>query len=81
MVWHIQGSGKSLMMVWLAKWIRENTTDARVLIITDRTELDEQIEGVFLGVREEIIDEHLPRWRYHRAELNAAPLAHEKWTY
>ncbi|MBD2096820.1 type I restriction endonuclease subunit R [Trichocoleus sp. FACHB-591] len=53
-IWHTQGSGKSLTMVWLAKWIRENVTDARVLIITDRTELDEQIEKVFLGVDEKI---------------------------
>ncbi|CAD5985491.1 Putative type I restriction enzyme HindVIIP R protein (plasmid) [Planktothrix agardhii] len=53
-IWHTQGSGKSLTMVWLAKWIRENTTDARILIITDRTELDEQIEGIFQGVDEEI---------------------------
>lgn len=53
-IWHTQGSGKSLTMVWLAKWIRENVTDGRVLIITDRTELDEQIEKVFLGVHEEI---------------------------
>ncbi|MBF4296178.1 type I restriction endonuclease subunit R, partial [Vibrio anguillarum] len=41
-IWHSQGSGKSLTMVWLAKWIRENVKDARVLIVTDRTELDEQ---------------------------------------
>jgi type I restriction enzyme R subunit len=53
-IWHTQGSGKSLVMVWLAKWIRENVPDARVLIITDRTELDEQIEKVFLGVNEGI---------------------------
>ena len=53
-IWHTQGSGKSLIMVWLAKWIRENVTDARVLIITDRTELDEQIEKVFKGVNEDI---------------------------
>ncbi|MBK8972116.1 MAG: HsdR family type I site-specific deoxyribonuclease [Hahellaceae bacterium] len=53
-IWHTQGSGKSLTMVWLAKWIRENITDARVLIVTDRTELDEQIEKVFKGVDEEI---------------------------
>ena len=53
-IWHTQGSGKSLTMVWLAKWLRENETDARVLIITDRTELDEQIEGVFQGVEEDI---------------------------
>jgi type I restriction enzyme R subunit len=53
-IWHTQGSGKSLIMVWLAKWIRENREGARVLIITDRTELDEQIEKVFLGVNEDI---------------------------
>ncbi len=53
-IWHTQGSGKSLIMVWLAKWIRENITDARVLIITDRDELDKQIEKVFKGVNEAI---------------------------
>ena len=53
-IWHTQGSGKSLTMVWLAKWIRENQPDARVLLITDRTELDEQIEKVFGGVNEQI---------------------------
>jgi type I restriction enzyme R subunit len=53
-IWHTQGSGKTLTMVWLAKWIRENYSDARVLIITDRTELDKQIETVFHGVDEDI---------------------------
>ncbi|SJN10586.1 Type I restriction-modification system, restriction subunit R [Leucobacter sp. 7(1)] len=55
-IWHTQGSGKSLTMVWLAKWIRESQvgTDPRVLVITDRTELDEQIEKVFNGVNESI---------------------------
>jgi type I restriction enzyme R subunit len=53
-IWHTQGSGKSLTMVWLAKWLRENQPDARMLLITDRTELDEQIEGVFNGVNESI---------------------------
>lgn len=54
-IWHTQGSGKSLVMVWLAKWIREHVNDARVLLITDRTELDEQIEKVFKGVNEDIV--------------------------
>ena len=53
-IWHTQGSGKSLTMVWLAKWIREYESEGRVLIITDRTELDEQIERVFKGVNEDI---------------------------
>jgi type I restriction enzyme R subunit len=54
MIWHTQGSGKSLTMVWLAKWIREHVKNARVLLITDRTELDEQIEKVFKGVDEDV---------------------------
>lgn len=53
-IWHTQGSGKSLTMVWLTKWIRENVENARVLVITDRTELDEQIEKVYRGVEEKI---------------------------
>lgn len=53
-IWHTQGSGKSLTMVWLAQWIREHIPDARVLIITDRDELDKQIEGVFYQVGEQI---------------------------
>lgn len=46
-IWHTQGSGKSLVMVWLAKWILENNPNARVVILTDRDELDKQIERVF----------------------------------
>lgn len=53
-IWHTQGSGKSLTMVWLAKWLREHVNNGRVLVVTDRTELDEQIEGVFQGVDENI---------------------------
>jgi type I restriction enzyme R subunit len=54
-IWHTQGSGKSLTMVWLAKWIREHIADSRVLIITDRDELDKQIEKVFKGVDEDMV--------------------------
>lgn len=46
-IWHTQGSGKSIVMVLLAKWILETKANARVLIVTDRDELDKQIEGVF----------------------------------
>ena len=72
-IWHTQGSGKSLTMVWLAKWIRENVTDSRVLIITDRTELDEQIEKVFSGVEEEILRTK------SGADLVARLHAHNPW--
>jgi type I restriction enzyme, R subunit len=46
-IWHTQGSGKSIVMVMLAKWILENNPYSRVVILTDRTELDKQIERVF----------------------------------
>ncbi len=45
-IWHTQGSGKSIVMVLVAKWLMEHDPDARILIITDRDELDKQIEGV-----------------------------------
>jgi type I restriction enzyme R subunit len=53
-IWHTQGSGKSIVMVLLAKWILEFNPNARVAILTDRDELDKQIEGVFSGVGETI---------------------------
>ena len=54
-IWHTQGSGKSMTMVWGARAIREEIDNARVLIITDRDQLDEQIEGIFSGVKEPIV--------------------------
>ncbi|MFZ4592414.1 MAG: type I restriction endonuclease subunit R, partial [Ignavibacteria bacterium] len=53
-IWHTQGSGKSLTMVWLTKWVREFNPKGRVLIVTDREELDEQIEKVYNGISEKI---------------------------
>ncbi|MDI9341055.1 MAG: HsdR family type I site-specific deoxyribonuclease [Sediminibacterium sp.] len=53
-IWHTQGSGKSITMVLLAKWIVENNPNARVALLTDRTELDKQIERVFGDAGEEV---------------------------
>jgi type I restriction enzyme R subunit len=53
-IWHTQGSGKSIVMVLLARWILASNPNARVVIITDRDELDKQIEGVFGGAGETI---------------------------
>ena len=53
-IWHTQGAGKSILMVLLAKWILENNPQARVAIITDRDELDKQIERVFTDAGETI---------------------------
>ncbi len=48
-VWHTQGSGKSLTMLWLALKLRrdESQQQPAVVIVTDRTKLDRQIAGVF----------------------------------
>lgn len=53
-IWHTQGSGKSITMVYLAKWILENNPNSRVAILTDRDELDKQIERVFKDADEKI---------------------------
>jgi type I restriction enzyme, R subunit len=53
-IWHTQGSGKSIVMVLLARWILENNANARVAVITDRDELDSQIERVFTEAGETI---------------------------
>lgn len=52
-IWHTQGSGKSLTMVMLAKYILMEMTDChpRVVIVTDRKELDGQIAATFAHTR------------------------------
>src|SRR5215813_12978246 len=53
-IWHTQGSGKSIIMVLLARWILEHNPHARVAIVTDRDELDKQIERIFTEAGEAI---------------------------
>ena len=53
-IWHSQGTGKSIVMVLLAKWILQTNPRARVAIITDRDDLDKQIERVFTETSETI---------------------------
>ncbi len=50
-VWHTQGSGKSLTMVMLAEAILEefSARSPRVVLVTDRVDLDDQIYGTFKG--------------------------------
>lgn len=52
-IWHTQGSGKSLTMVMLAKYILMELKDEhpRVVIVTDRKELDAQIAATFAHTR------------------------------
>lgn len=53
-IWHTQGSGKSITMVLLAKWTLANNPNARIVIVTDRDELDKQIKNVFNDAGETI---------------------------
>ncbi|MEX2374758.1 MAG: HsdR family type I site-specific deoxyribonuclease [Dehalococcoidia bacterium] len=67
-MWHTQGSGKSILMVLIAKWLLEYDPDARILIVTDRDELDKQIEGVMKNAG--VIDAESPSPRItSRAEF------------
>ncbi len=67
-IWHTQGSGKSILMVLLAKWLLEHDPEARILVVTDRDELDKQIEGVMRNAG--VIGENSPSPRItSRAEF------------
>lgn len=46
-VWHTQGSGKSLTMVMLAQMIATEIKNPRIILVTDRTDLDYQITKTF----------------------------------
>jgi len=46
-IWHTQGSGKSLTMVMLTKNLIETIQNPRIIVVTDRTDLDNQIRGTF----------------------------------
>ncbi|MHA1827130.1 MAG: type I restriction endonuclease subunit R [Candidatus Heimdallarchaeaceae archaeon] len=48
-VWHTQGSGKSLTMLWTAVKLRrmKELANPTIVVVTDRTDLDDQIRGTF----------------------------------
>lgn len=47
LIWHTQGSGKSLTMVMLTKLLKLTYTNAKIIVVTDRIDLDEQIHKTF----------------------------------
>lgn len=47
LIWHTQGSGKSLTMVMLVKELTERYNTSRIIIVTDRRDLDDQIKKTF----------------------------------
>lgn len=56
-IWHTQGSGKSLTMVFLAVKLRRDPVlrDHKLVFVTDRTQLDEQITGTFRRTQGETV--------------------------
>lgn len=55
-IWHTQGSGKSLTMVMLAEAIatHPDIKNPKIILVTDRTDLDEQILGTFQKCKKEV---------------------------
>ena len=52
-IWHTQGAGKSLTMVWLAQKLRDPKVGLKnptIVLVTDRTDLDQQLTGTFRRV-------------------------------
>ena len=47
LIWHTQGSGKSLTMVLLSRLLKLSFVHAKIIVVTDRVDLDEQIHKVF----------------------------------
>lgn len=71
-IWHTQGSGKSLTMVMLAKAIalEENITDPRIVLVTDRVDLDDQIWGTFLSCGKEPVKARTGRHLFELLSVN-----------
>ncbi len=67
-VWHTQGSGKSLMMVMLAKMIAfsSDISQERIVLVTDRHNLDDQIYAAFKHCGKELVQATTGK---HLAEL------------
>ena len=55
-IWHTQGSGKSLTMAMLARKIRLTIPNAQIILVTDRTDLDRQITEILKKVDIEVLN-------------------------
>jgi len=75
-IWHTQGSGKSLTMVMLAKSIalEESITDPRIVLVTDRVDLDDQIWGTFLSCGKEPVKAKTGRHLFELLSINKATI-------
>ena len=70
MVWHTQGSGKSLTMVFVARMLRASTdlNDFKIVLVNDRQDLEEQLgeTAALIGGRVNVIGS-TPELRQHLA--------------
>jgi type I restriction enzyme, R subunit len=82
-VWHTQGSGKSLTMVMLAEAIlrRFAHRDPRIVLVTDRVDLDDQLYDTFRGsgvdLRQAESGEDLRRYLTDRRSRIVTTLVHK----
>ena len=70
--WHTQGSGKSLSMVFYARYLQQALESPTIVVLTDRNDLDDQLYGQFARCREFLrqTPQHA-RSRQHLRELLA----------
>ena len=47
LIWHTQGSGKSLTMIMLTRLLQAKFPQSKIIVVSDRIDLDEQIKGTF----------------------------------
>ena len=55
LIWHTQGSGKSLTMVMATMYLQKKVENARIVVVTDRTDLDKQISETFKNSEVEVV--------------------------
>lgn len=55
-IWHTQGSGKSLTMAMLARKIKDTIRNPQIILVTDRIDLDRQITATLRKVEVDVIN-------------------------
>ncbi|BAP60928.1 type I restriction-modification system R subunit [Methanococcus maripaludis KA1] len=55
LIWHTQGSGKSLTMVMLTRALKRKINNSKIVVVTDRVDLDKQIKETFLHARLDVL--------------------------
>jgi type I restriction enzyme R subunit len=72
-IWHTQGSGKSLTMVMLAQLIATRIRNPKIVLVTDRIDLDDQITETFQKCKKEVVQATTGASETIRKKLNGQP--------